>query len=50
MMIIETEMEVDGRWIAEVMDISGSLAYGPSQEEAVKSARAIAASIGAESD
>lgn len=47
-MIIETEMEVDGRWIAEVMDIPGSLAYGPSKEEAVKNARAIADSILAE--
>ena len=39
---IETEQEVDGRWIAEVPDISGALAYGASIEEATKKVQALA--------
>jgi len=31
---IETEREVDGRWIAEILEIPGALAYGKTQEEA----------------
>lgn len=34
-MRIETEIEDDGRWIAEVVDLPGVLAYGPSRAEAV---------------
>jgi predicted RNase H-like HicB family nuclease len=34
-MIVETEQEEDGRWIGEVPSISGALAYGSSQQEAV---------------
>ena len=32
---IEFEQEEDGRWIAEVVDIPGVLAYGKSREEAM---------------
>ena len=39
---IETEREEDGRWIAEVSDLSGVLAYGQSREEAVARAEALA--------
>jgi predicted RNase H-like HicB family nuclease len=31
---IETEREVDGRWIAEAVDIPGVLAYGVSRKQA----------------
>lgn len=39
---IETEQEDDGRWIAEVMELPGVLTYGPTREEAVDAARALA--------
>ena len=32
---IETEQESDGRWIAEVMELSGVLLYGATREEAI---------------
>lgn len=39
---IETEIEQDGRWIAEVILLPGCLAYGASREEAVARAQALA--------
>ena len=39
---IEVEQEVDGRWIAEVMQLPGVLAYGPSPEIAVAKVQALA--------
>jgi predicted RNase H-like HicB family nuclease len=30
---VETEREEDGRWIAEVADLSGVLAYGDTREK-----------------
>lgn len=41
-MTIEAEREDDGRWLAEVMELPGALAYGPSREEAVAHAKALA--------
>jgi predicted RNase H-like HicB family nuclease len=38
----ETEQEVDGRWIAEIIDLPGVMAYGPTQEEAIAHATALA--------
>lgn len=38
----ETEVEADGRWIAEVLDLPGVLAYGSTKKEAVASAMALA--------
>ena len=35
---VETEQEVDGRWIAEVPELPGVMAYGHSREEAVRKA------------
>jgi hypothetical protein len=32
---IETEQEDDGRWIAEILEISGALVYGNSQQQAI---------------
>lgn len=41
-MTIEVEREEDGRWIAEVIDLPGALAYGKTREEAVSRAKALA--------
>ncbi len=35
-MRIEVETEVDGRYIAEVPDIPGALAYGDTADEAIR--------------
>ncbi len=39
---IEVEQEVDGRWLAEVMELAGVLAYGQSSEEAIARAQGLA--------
>ena len=41
-MRIEIEKEEDGRWIAEVPDLPGALAYGQTRDEAVANAKAFA--------
>ena len=38
---IELDREEDGRWIAEVVDIPGALAYGATPAEAKAKAQAI---------
>jgi predicted RNase H-like HicB family nuclease len=38
---IEFEQEDDGRWLAEVPDISGVLAYGETREEAIERVQAL---------
>lgn len=39
---VELEQEDDGRWIAEVLELPGVMAYGPSAQEAVAKAKALA--------
>ena len=39
---IETERETDGRWIAEVPELPGVLAYGATEDEAAAKAEALA--------
>jgi predicted RNase H-like HicB family nuclease len=39
---VETELEEDGRWIAEVTDLDGVLAYGKTRDEAIARAEALA--------
>ena len=39
---VETEREEDGRWIAEVADLDGVLAYGTTRDEAIARAEALA--------
>ena len=39
---IETEREADGRWIAEITEVPGVLAYGATEKEAMVSAQALA--------
>ena len=41
-MIVDTEQETDGRWIAEIPDLSGVLAYGNTRDEAVSKVKALA--------
>jgi len=39
---VEIERETDGRWIAEVMDLPGVLAYGATRDEAMQNVEALA--------
>lgn len=41
-MKIDIEKEEDGRWIAEVSDLSGVLAYGKTREDAIAKVEALA--------
>lgn len=41
-MTIEIEREDDGRWLAEVTELPGAMAYGTSREEASAHAKALA--------
>ena len=38
---IEVEQEADGRWLAEVSELPGVLAYGPTRQEAIDRAQAL---------
>lgn len=39
---IETEREDDGRWIAELIELPGVLAYGQSRDDAIAAVQALA--------
>jgi len=39
---VEYEQEEDGRWLAEVLELPGVLAYGQTSEESVAKAQALA--------
>jgi predicted RNase H-like HicB family nuclease len=45
---VDTEREDDGRWLAEVLELPGVLAYGESQELAVSKVQALALRVIAE--
>ena len=45
---VEIEQEEDGRWLAEVVELPGVLAYGDSQEDAVSKVQALALRVLAE--
>ena len=45
---IETEREDDGRWIAEVMEIPGTMVYGSTADEAIARVQALALRVLAE--
>lgn len=45
---IETDREEDGRWIAEVPELPGVLAYGATRQEAMARAEALALRVIAE--
>jgi predicted RNase H-like HicB family nuclease len=38
---IEVEQEDDGRWLAEVPELPGVLAYGPTRAEAIERVQAL---------
>lgn len=42
MLMVETERETDGRWLAEISELPGVICYGASREEAVARAEALA--------
>lgn len=42
MLIVEVEREDDGRWLAEVAEVPGALAYGATEAAAVRAAKALA--------
>ena len=44
-MNVETEIEDDGRWIAEVPALPGAMAYGSSRAEAISKVEALALRI-----
>jgi predicted RNase H-like HicB family nuclease len=48
MYAVEVEQEDDGRWIAEVPEFPGVLAYGKTREEAVRRAQALSLRVLAE--
>lgn len=39
---VETDLETDGRWIAEIIDVPGVMAYGSTEKEAIAAAQALA--------
>ncbi len=39
---IDSEQETDGRWIAEVCELPGVLAYGHTRDDAIAHAQALA--------
>lgn len=45
---VEVEQEDDDRWLAEVVDLPGALAYGKNRQEAVSRAEALALRVLAE--
>ena len=48
MFSLECELEEDGRWLAEVPELPGVLAYGGSREEAMTRAEILALRVLAE--
>lgn len=45
---IELECETDGRWLAEIPELPGVMAYGVDQDEAVAKVQALALRVLAE--
>jgi len=47
-LLIELDRETDGRWIAEVPDLSGVMTYGATRDEAIARVQALALRVLAE--
>ena len=45
---VETEQETDGRWIAEIGQIPGAMAYGATRDEAIARVEALGLRVLAE--
>jgi predicted RNase H-like HicB family nuclease len=41
MFTVEVERENDGRWIAEVVDLPGAIAYGQTRQDAIERVQAL---------
>ena len=41
-LLVELELEEDGRWIADVTDLPGVMAYGKTRDEALAAVKALA--------
>ncbi len=39
---IETEQETDGRWLAEIAELPGTMVYGQTRDEAITRVEALA--------
>ena len=39
---IETEQEADGRWLAEISELPGAMAYGQTRDDAITRVEALA--------
>jgi predicted RNase H-like HicB family nuclease len=48
MYAVEVAQEADGRWIAEVAELPGVMAYGQSRDEAVRKVQALSLCVLAE--
>ncbi len=44
-LMLDFDREVDGRWIAEVSDLPGVLAYGRTRKEALANVQAVAFAV-----
>lgn len=42
---VETEQESARRWIADIIDLPGVMAYGPTEAQAVEAAQALALEV-----
>lgn len=42
---IELDQEVDGRWIAEVLELPGVLTYGDTPDEAIQAAKVLSLQV-----
>jgi predicted RNase H-like HicB family nuclease len=45
---LECEREVDGRWLAEILELPGVLAYGAGEDDAIRNTTALALRVLAE--
>jgi predicted RNase H-like HicB family nuclease len=45
---VEIEQETDGRWIADVIDLPGAMAYGLTRDDALAKCQALALRVLAE--
>ena len=42
---IDLDREVDGRWIAEILDLPGVMCYGQTRDEAISNAEKLAIEV-----
>ena len=47
-MSVQVERENDGRWLAEVMELSGAMAYGDTKDQAIARVQELSLQIIAE--